>query len=230
MTILALDTAGPACGVCVFDEQTGNVLSASDEEIGKGHAERLMQVIEAALKSAGIAYSDLTRIVTTIGPGSFTGIRVGVATARGFGLGLAIPVIGVTTLEAILAHSLREMEQGVSRQAGAVLDAGRDQAYCLFDFDTEFGPAGTPFLAGHADLAQSQSILAIRPALCGNGSAILPERTGLLFKVLNRMSFAPIATVARIGAAKPVSDRRPEPLYLRQPDAKPQSGFILARA
>ncbi len=74
-------------------------------DIGKGHAEHLMAVVEAAMKQAGVEYSDLGAVAVSVGPGSFTGVRVGVSAARGFAMALKIPAIGVTTLEAIAAEA-----------------------------------------------------------------------------------------------------------------------------
>ncbi|MCB8829752.1 tRNA (adenosine(37)-N6)-threonylcarbamoyltransferase complex dimerization subunit type 1 TsaB, partial [Escherichia coli] len=77
------------------------MLAATSEDIGKGHAERLMAFIEQTLNHAAVPISAIGKIAVSIGPGSFTGVRVGVSTARGFGLALQCPVVGVSTLEAL---------------------------------------------------------------------------------------------------------------------------------
>ena len=83
MKILALDTSGTDCAVCIYDALSKTVLAEVTEDIGKGHAERLIALVDAAFSMVGLQLSDIGKIVVTIGPGSFTGIRVGVAAARG---------------------------------------------------------------------------------------------------------------------------------------------------
>ena len=101
MIILAIDTAANLCAACVHDAAAGIERGRSVRDIGKGHAEQLMEVIDAALAAGGLAYADIGGIAVSVGPGSFTGIRVGVAAARGLALGLGVPSAGVTTLEAL---------------------------------------------------------------------------------------------------------------------------------
>ncbi len=94
MIVLALDTAGVDCAAALYDSETGRVLAEVCETIGKGHAERLMAMIDEALAASGLALADLDRVAVTVGPGSFTGIRVGVAAARGLALALGIEAVG----------------------------------------------------------------------------------------------------------------------------------------
>ncbi len=101
MFILAIDTALDACSVAVFDTATETFPALETEVIGKGHAERLMAMIETTMAKAGLRFPDLGRIAVTVGPGSFTGIRVGLAAARGIGLAGKLPVVGISTLDAI---------------------------------------------------------------------------------------------------------------------------------
>src|SRR5690348_11165768 len=101
MILLAIDTAASLCAACVYDSAAGQELGREVIDIGKGHAERLIGVIDGALGQAGMTYKDLDRIGVSIGPGSFTGVRVGVATARGLALALGVPAVGVNTLEAL---------------------------------------------------------------------------------------------------------------------------------
>ncbi|MEO9830291.1 MAG: tRNA (adenosine(37)-N6)-threonylcarbamoyltransferase complex dimerization subunit type 1 TsaB, partial [Nitratireductor sp.] len=106
MKVLAIDTAAELCAACVFDAGASRELGRSVREIGKGHAEALIPVMAGALAAAGCDYSDLGAIAVAAGPGSFTGVRIGVAAARGLALALDIPATGVTTLAA-LAHDAR---------------------------------------------------------------------------------------------------------------------------
>src|SRR4051794_26516035 len=100
MKILAIDTAANLCAACVFDGDADRELGRSVRDIGKGHAEVLMDVIAEALAAAGAAFGDLDAVAVAVGPGSFTGIRVGVSVARGLALAQKIPAAGVSTLDA----------------------------------------------------------------------------------------------------------------------------------
>lgn len=224
MICLALDTAGNACAACLYDSASDRVLAEKTEEIGKGHAERLMGLISEVLDEAKITYQQLDKIITTIGPGSFTGIRVGVATARGFGVGLGIPVVGVSNLEALMDECSRSREEEKAGKHAVLLTAGRGEIYALLDFDTPFSRAGKPFAAevdAIVDLLSAHDDV----TACGDGATSLD---GSLACRDNRRQ-ASISTVARIGAGRDDEGNRPEPLYLRKPDAQPQSGFAVER-
>ncbi|WP_313529866.1 tRNA (adenosine(37)-N6)-threonylcarbamoyltransferase complex dimerization subunit type 1 TsaB, partial [Shinella sp.] len=86
MIVLAIDTAGTSCSAALYDSNRDVMLGAAGEDIGRGHAERLMEFVDGALAAAGLDLPAIDRIAVTIGPGSFTGIRVGVAAARGLAL------------------------------------------------------------------------------------------------------------------------------------------------
>ena len=105
MILLAIDTSSSGCFAAIHDSDSNVTLGFAGEDIGRGHAERLMAFVDAALDSAGVELSAIERIAVTIGPGSFTGIRVGVAAARGLSLALGVPAVGVSTLAAIAADS-----------------------------------------------------------------------------------------------------------------------------
>ena len=126
MKLLAIDTASSLCAACVADATTGEELGRCVEDIGKGHAERLMAVIGEALGQTGIGYRDLASVAVAVGPGSFTGIRVGVAAARGLALALKVPACGVTTLSAIAEEARMHFPE---RRIVAAIDAKRDELY-----------------------------------------------------------------------------------------------------
>lgn len=230
MIVLAMDTAGSACAACVYDSGADRILAQRTETLGRGHAERLMAIITDALQAADVRYADLNRIVTTIGPGSFTGIRVGVATARGFAIGLNVDVAGVNSLEAILVDALTAEERSKGTNAVAVNRSGRDNLYFQANFATTLGAANTPV---HTTPSEVSSVLGRhgRPLiLTGDGTDLLLQVEDLVqCDVRNTTGIAAIETIARIGAEKPVGDERPEPLYLRKPDAKPKQGFAVER-
>ncbi|MEO1776672.1 MAG: tRNA (adenosine(37)-N6)-threonylcarbamoyltransferase complex dimerization subunit type 1 TsaB [Pseudomonadota bacterium] len=97
--ILGIDTAAGRCGVALVSG--GSIVAAASEPMERGHAERLFPLLETALAEAGVGVEAIRRIGVCTGPGSFTGLRVGVAAARGLALGRAIPAIGITRFEAV---------------------------------------------------------------------------------------------------------------------------------
>lgn len=225
--LLAIDTAGSRCSACLFDETARRVLARADPDIGKGHAERLMDEVAGLLDEAGVSYADLTKLAVVVGPGSFTGLRVGVAAARGLSLALGIPAIGVGTLEA-----LAEPHRGAGPVL-AILDAKRGEVYAaLEDRDgTEIvapcalGPGDLPGLL--AGIGEGASLLAV-----GSGAAIAAEVLGGRWAVRAMPeACVDIAAVARIAATRAAGPAGPSPLYLRGADAKPPTrGPIERRA
>lgn len=119
--LLAIDTTTRSCSVALVQDDL--VLAEYTLNIPKTHSQRLMPLVDRVLKDAGAAPSELQAVAVAAGPGSFTGIRIGVATARGLAQGLSIPAVGVNTLEA--------MADGVlsSGLICPILDARRRQVY-----------------------------------------------------------------------------------------------------
>lgn len=213
MIVLAIDTAGTGCFAALYDSDKDIVLGAAGADIGRGHAERLMEFVDAALEAAGIDLPAIDRVAVTIGPGSFTGIRVGVAAARGLALALGVPAVGVSTLAALAAD-----RPGPSLIA---IDAKRDEVYWQrFAAD---GSAATPPAIASVEAARAV-VLADGEALGGSAAALLRADAGA------ETDGVSIATVARLGARLDPEANQPKPLYLRGPDAKPQAGFAIRRA
>jgi N6-L-threonylcarbamoyladenine synthase len=198
MIVLALDTAGVDCAAAIYDSGRNTVLGEASDMIGKGHAEHLIAV--------------------TIGPGSFTGIRVGVAAARGFALSLNVPAVGITTLE-VMATAQREKTPG--RAVLAAMDAKRDEIY-LQSFAADGSPLDEPRAVS---VAEAQVFAAgFDGEITGSATPVLkPDATG------EYANSFPISVVARLGAAANPNTGKPKPLYLRGPDAKPQAGYAIAR-
>jgi N6-L-threonylcarbamoyladenine synthase len=218
MIVLALDTAGVDCAAAVYDSGREAVLGEASDMIGKGHAEHLMGIVDRALEQAGVALSAIERIAVTIGPGSFTGIRVGVAAARGFALSLGVPAVGVTTL-AVMAEAQRLTTPG--RPVLAAMDAKRNEIY-LQSFDAVGQPRDE---ARAVSVEDAQAFAAeFNGEITGSATPLLkPAATG------DHANRFPISIVARLGAAAGPDSGKPKPLYLRGPDAKPQAGFAIAR-
>jgi tRNA threonylcarbamoyl adenosine modification protein YeaZ len=225
MIILALDTASTLCAACVYDADAGSELGRCVEDIGKGHAERLMDVLGAALAASGRSYADIGTVAVSIGPGSFTGIRVGVSAARGLALALKVPALGVTTLSAIADQARFDWP---GRRIVAAIDARRDELYVedhAGDGSLAFGPAIVP--TSNA----GSLVFGDRPVLAGSGARVIEERAASAdFDMAGGGATADIAVYARLAAGGHVFNSPPKPLYLRGPDARPQEGFALPRA
>ncbi|WP_095198393.1 tRNA (adenosine(37)-N6)-threonylcarbamoyltransferase complex dimerization subunit type 1 TsaB [Mesorhizobium carmichaelinearum] len=222
MKVLAIDCAASLCAACVYDAAAGRELGRAVLDLGKGHAEHLMAVIADALKAGATDYAGLGAIAVSVGPGSFTGLRVGVSTARGLALALKIPAIGVTTLEALAAEAAAAFP---GRAVLAALDAGREEIHAaLYDkaLVLTYGPSVTTLPEATALAMENSAVLA------GTAAAQIAASVGRLSDIGPPAATADILTYARLAAAKGEGER-PKPLYLRGADAKPQAGFILSR-
>lgn len=228
MLLLAIDTAGPACAVALVRAAAGGakILARTTERIGRGHAERLMPMIEAALGEAGVIFADLDRIAVTTGPGSFTGVRIGVAAARGLALALDIPAVGVGSLEALSLPVSRLRDNGT---LVALLDARRSEVYALAK-DLASGMTIIEPVSIRADDLAQRLVHAPRPLiLAGAGAPILAAalRTGDA-EIVGAGEFPDIDDVAALGLEAEAGSS-PVPLYLRGADAKAQADKALAR-
>lgn len=222
MKLLAIDCAASLCAACVYDADAGKELGRELRDLGKGHAEHLMAVIETALQAASVGYPDLDAVAVSIGPGSFTGLRVGVSTARGLALALKIPAIGVTTLEALAAEGA---DASPGRAVLAALDAGREEIHAaLYDkaLVETYGPSVTTLAEAVALAISAEAVLV------GTAAPRIAQAAGRAFDTGPVAATADIATYAGLAAAKGPGEK-PKPLYLRGVDAKPQAGFILPR-
>ncbi len=225
MNLLAIDTAANLCAACVLDTESGHELGRVVRDIGKGHAEQLMGVIEETLRVSSTDYERLGRIAVATGPGSFTGVRVGVSTARGLALALKIPAVGVTTLEAIAEETRRDFP---GRSIMPAIDARRDELYsAVYDEDGKLlYPPAVIDLGEAIALARKY-----RPVLAGSAAAMVADAAAP--SALDRGSLsatADIAIYARLAAVRNPGGEKPKPVYLREPDAKPHAGLILPRS
>lgn len=225
MNLLAIDTAATLCAACIYDTERGMEMGRSVLDIGTGHAERLMGVIAEALAQAGVVYADLGAVAVSIGPGSFTGVRIGVSAARGFAMALKIPAVGVGTLEAI-ADEARDTFPG--REVLAVIDARRDEIYAAL-YNGDGALRAGPMLTTVADMAGVAK--EVRPVLCGSAAQMVAQAAepGAGFDFGRLAATADIAVYARLAAMRGPAEERPKPLYLRGAGAKAQTAFALPR-
>lgn len=125
MNILCIETATTACSVCLARD--GKVLALRETNEGYTHAENLHVFIDAVLKEAGVAFGELNAVAVSKGPGSYTGLRIGVSAAKGFCYSLNIPLISVDTLQA-MAYRVSRLQPEMLYCP--MLDARRMEVYC----------------------------------------------------------------------------------------------------
>ncbi len=217
MLILAIDTALDACAAGVLDTDAGKLIAQESLVMKRGHAEALMPLIGRVMKEAGTAFAALDRIAVTTGPGSFTGLRVGLSAARGIALAADKPAVGVTTLSAYAAPVVSENgEQPVI----SAIDARHDQVY----FQAVSGNGSSLIRPRVAPIEEALSAARFgAPILVGNAADILGQRWPADAPPPVRVDAqaAPdIAWVAWLGAAVSPNTAPARPFYLRAPDAK----------
>jgi tRNA threonylcarbamoyl adenosine modification protein YeaZ len=225
MRLLAIDTALAACSAAVLDTDHG-IVAAQSLVMERGHAEALMPLIARIMDEARTAFRELDRVVVTTGPGSFTGLRVGIAAARGIALAAAKPAVGLSTLSALAAP---EMDADATVPVIAAIDARHDHVYLQV-----FGPGGRTLTAPRlASMREAVEAAAVAPA-CIVGSAAQAVAAaavdaGIAIAAIEQRGAPDIAWVARMGAVVPEGQSPPKPLYLRAPDAQPQNAAQLPR-
>lgn len=220
MLILAIDTALDACAAAVLDTDTGKLIARESLAMKRGHAEALMPLIGRVIGTSGIAFASLGRIAVTTGPGSFTGLRVGLSAARGLALAANIPVVGVTTLAAYAAPIV---SQNAEHPVVSAIDARHDHVY-LQVVSGNGSALVRPRVAPMEEALNSWQFGA--PCLVGNAASLLAERwpEHAVAPVSVNMQPAPdIAWVGWLGAAVSPDTAPARPFYLRAPDAKPQT-------
>jgi len=206
MLVLGLDTCLATCSVAVLED--GAVRAFACESMARGHQERLAPMAREVMADAGVAFADLDRIGVTVGPGSFTGLRVGVAFAKGLALALAKPAVGIGTLEAMAA--------GIDGLVFPAIDARRGQLY-LQAFED-----GAPLITPQALTAADAAALILshglgRPfTIVGSGGPLL-SGVSPFSRILDAegCDARAVAGLAAASAPGPL-----KPLYLRAPAAK----------
>jgi tRNA threonylcarbamoyladenosine biosynthesis protein TsaB len=214
---LVLDTALNACAVAV--SRDGQILAHVSEPMQRGHQERLAPMVETVVLKSEVGFDALNRVGVTVGPGSFTGLRVGLAFAKALSLALDIPCIGVNSLEALAA--------GRAGFVGAAIAAKGDQLYLQVFLD------GTALMA--PDVLDPAVAAARVAELWSGGPATLvgsgaPQLAGVLREAaIDDAQTADICALARLVEDRPSCAARPRPLYLRLPDAKTVAERLGAR-
>jgi tRNA threonylcarbamoyladenosine biosynthesis protein TsaB len=223
MLILAIDTALDACAAAVLDTEAGRLIAQESQAMKRGHAEALMPLIARVIEQSGIAFAALDRIAVTTGPGSFTGLRVGLSAARGIALAANKPVVGLTTLTAYAAPLVSESGEHPIISA---IDARHDHVYLQ-----AVSANGTSLIRPRVASIE-EALGAARfgaPYLVGNAAGILADRwpthAPQPFKV-DAQPAPDIAWVAWLGAAVSPNTAPARPFYLRAPDAKPTKDLL----
>jgi tRNA threonylcarbamoyladenosine biosynthesis protein TsaB len=214
LSILAVDTALAACSAAILADD--KVLSRRFERMDRGHAERLAPMVQEVMREAGIAFAALDRLAVTTGPGTFTGQRVGLAFMRGLRLALKKPLVGVTTLEAMLAEVMVRQNADASL---VVQHAKRNEAYCA-------GRIGEQLVIPVSLIALDELPALMRNtfgeqimAVAGTAADVAVAACGYNAQIVDLV--APDAIwVARLAQFASEPQTVPKPLYLRPPDAR----------
>jgi tRNA threonylcarbamoyladenosine biosynthesis protein TsaB len=218
MLILAIDTALDACAAAVLDTEAGKLVAHESQAMKRGHAEALMPLIGRVVAASGTAFTALGRIAVTTGPGSFTGLRVGLSAARGIALAANIPVVGVTTLAAYAAPLV---SQNAEHPVVSAIDARHDHVY-LQVVSGNGSALVRPRVAPMLEALGAWRFGA--PYLVGNAAAMLagqwPSHAPQPINV-DAQPAPDISWVGWLGAAVSPNTAPARPFYLRAPDAKP---------
>src|SRR5882757_3553358 len=226
MRVLAIDTALEACSAAVLDSRRGDIIASETVAMSRGHAEAVMPLIARVMDLADIEFAELDRIAVTTGPGSFTGLRVGISAARGIALAAGKRAIGLSTLAGFAAPLIAEDD---STHVVAAIDARHDHVYLQV-----FGNGGRTLVAPRVATLRD----AIRAAMTGparivgtaaNLVAAAWPKGGDQPLSVERRAAPDIGWIARLGAAAADAHGPPKPLYLRAPDAQPQDAARLPR-
>jgi tRNA threonylcarbamoyladenosine biosynthesis protein TsaB len=195
MFILVIDSCGSSCGVGVFKDE--RLLARLQERMERGQDGCLMPMVEAVMKKAGVAYADIDKIAVTRGPGSFTGVRVGLAAARGIGIAAEKPVVGINRFSIY-----KSLHTTPSKNLLVVIESKRAELFCKF-----FPTKGAAFDASMMTEKEISEFVAAHPDTEIAGDIATPDDDIL-------------SACARLAASADAEnpDHLPRPLYLRAPD------------
>ena len=230
MRLLAIDTALPAVSACVLDSQELEPLAVESQPMERGHAEAIAPLIQRVVGAVDGGFKSLDRIAVTVGPGSFTGVRIGIAAAQAIALARRIELVGVSTLSALAAPNFLEPFEGV---VVAAIDARHGQIYVA-----AFSPDGRILVSPRrTGAAEALRALGDYPSLglggdgskqklllVGSGAALLEAQAranGFSAQIVNDAPAPDVVFVARLGFVANPEDAPARPLYLKPADAKP---------
>ena len=225
MRILAVDTALGLCSAAVMDTGTGHMIARESLPMDRGHAEALMPLIDRVMAQVPGGFSSLSRIATTVGPGSFTGLRVGLSAARAIALATSLPIVGITTLSAFIAPFLSDVTE---KSVASVIDARHRHVYLQIS-------AGDgrilvpPCIIPHSEA--EALILASKARIVGSAASLfanLAKNSSSLVVGEADQPGPDSEWIARLAAFASPDEARPTPLYLRPPDAAPQQNGRIA--
>ena len=202
--LLTFDTATPRVAVALHDGS--DVVAELEAERAMKHGEQLAPLIDAVLRQVGVVRQDLTAIGVGVGPGPFTGLRVGLVTARTLGFVLEIPVYGVCTLDVLAVEAVDTA--AVDRDFVVATDARRKEVY-LASYDADGVRLDGPVVDKPADLATEAPVV-------GEGAVLYPEA----FPLAVGPQRPSAGWLARVVAEERAELLDPEPMYLRRPDAE----------
>lgn len=225
MRILAIDTALDLCSACVAADAPEATIAQESLALARGHAEALLPLVERVMARVEGGFESLDRVAVTVGPGSYTGLRVGLSAARAVGLAAGVPVVGVTTLSALLAPQLALGGAGV---VAAAIDARHGAVY----FQAMSAGDGILVPPAHLALDAAADRLGAGPVtLVGSGAGPLAAvlRARGIAVTVSGAGGPDIAWVAFLGLVADPVQALPRPMYLRGADARPQDHARLAR-
>jgi len=227
MNLLAFDTClgAVSAAVCRVDATGLYVLAEAYEARTTGHAERLMPMVDETMARSGIELSRIDRLAVSLGPGSFTGVRIGVAAARALALATGKPAVGVTSLAA-MAHEARQVlgDKAKERLLAVAVDA-RGMTYVqLFEDD---GATSAPMLLAPAEAAAM--IGTRRSCIVGSAAVAVADAVAGAQAEAALVDLQPHARAVAALAVGLAPTHPLRPLYLRRPDAKLQSDKSLPR-
>lgn len=222
MILLAIDSSAVTAGCAVLKD--GQIIAERLEKSGLTHSQTLLPLVDEVLRGAGLTAEDVDNVAVSAGPGSFTGVRIGIATVKGIAFSCDLPCYPVSTLDTIAFGT-----HGITGYIAAVMDARRDQVYnALYRIDN-----GTPVRLTEdraisiAELAEEIGKLDGDVWLCGDGAALCYDRLGsalpnvrLSPENIRYQSGRGAALAAAAGCAEPVSPKDLLPVYLRLPQAE----------
>ena len=229
MNILALDTSMGACSAALLTRDGAERrLVLREAPMARGHAEALMPMVAEIMEESGVAFAELDLIAATLGPGSFTGVRIAIAAARGLALVTKAKLFGADSL-AVMARLARDTGSFESGPFAVAVDARRGMLY-LGLYDEAARTQNGPLL-----IAPDEALHLLPPKLrtaAGSGAGLLAEagaRAGRAIEARLPELQPSASALAEIAYASGESLQTLRPLYLRPPDARPQAQAVLRR-